>query len=145
MKMRIFCTLRETEHCTHLLLEEALSIKMVVVATMSPEPLLDIHNGPLLDVLGSLGVVCSGVLLVVSKIRSGARVHIFDRHDGSEMFILVSVNFQTRELVIYITKVTITIEFLLEIVLKNFLFLVFGLPGFLSKLVCNRVNSVQMF
>ena len=80
--------MRETEHCTHLLLEEALSIKMVVVTTMSPEPLLDIHHGPLLDVLGSLGVVCSGVLLVVSKIRSGARVHIFDRHDGSEMFIL---------------------------------------------------------
>ena len=112
---------------------------------MSPEPLLDIHNGPLLDVLGSLGVVCSGVLLVVSKIRSGARVHIFDRHNGSEIFILVSVNFQTRELVIYITKVTITIEFLLDIVLTNFLFLVFGLPGFLSKLGCNRINSVKMF
>ena len=80
-----------------------------------------------------LSVVSSGgvlLLLNVSDIRPGARVHIFDRHDCVlKTFNKELVNFQTRKLVIHITEVTITgVEFLLHVLDDDFLLLVVCLP-----------------
>ena len=81
-----------------------------------------------------LGVVSSGgvlLLLVASQIRSRPRVvHIFDCHDCAlKTLIKELVNFQTRELVIHITEVTITVvEILLQVLDDDFLLLIACLP-----------------
>ena len=89
---------------------------------------------PITALQSYLGVVSSGgvlLLLVASQIRSRTRVvDIFDRHDCAlKTLIKDLVDFQTRELVIHITEVTITVvEFLLRVLDNDFLLIVVFLP-----------------
>ena len=76
------------------------------------------------------------LLLVDSEVRSQSGVDIFDSHDCFlKTLIKELVNFQTRELVINITEVTITVvEFHLDVLNDNIFFLVICLPRFFSVL-----------